>query len=185
MVYNSGYPSDFFLISESSQLFIKGTSSIHDWEMEVTGFKAETLLKINENAIAEIKQIQFLSPVSGLKSGKNIMDKKAHDALKEKKFPAITFTLDKNNPIKISGKKTEISGNLTIAGKTREVELTADFYIKTSHRFQVKGNVPLKMSHFGIDPPTALMGALKTDDQIEITFSLMFEQSGQEFSDNY
>lgn len=181
----AGAQETFRLQSKSSSLTVEGSSSIHDWEMEVTGFRAETLMRLNGEKIGEISRIAFQSPVSGLKSGKNIMDNKAHDALKEKKFPEIKFTLDPNSTVRLSGEKADITGMLTIAGKTKKITLSADFKVKAADRFEVNGSVPLKMSDFGIDPPTAMMGALKTDDHIQIKFNLEFLQSDQEFSQNY
>jgi polyisoprenoid-binding protein YceI len=181
----AGAQETFRLQSKSSSLVIEGSSSIHEWEMEVTGFHAETLMKLNGEKIGEISRIEFQSPVSGLKSGKNIMDNKAHDALKKKKFPEIKFILDPNSAVNISGEKANITGMLTIAGKTKKITLSADFKVEAADRFQVSGSVPLNMSDFGIDPPTAMLGALKTDDHIKINFNLEFQQSDQEFSHNY
>jgi polyisoprenoid-binding protein YceI len=53
-----------------------------------------------------------------------------------------------------------LTGLLTIAGKTKEVKLTVDIDVKNAQRFLVTGNVPLKMLDFGVEPPTALMGTI-------------------------
>lgn len=175
----------FKLQSDNSKLIIEGTSSIHDWEMEADDFKAETLLKMDGNAISEISKIEFKTPVSGLKSGKSIMDSKAHDALKEKKFPEIKFMLNKNSNVNISGSKANLTGLLTIAGKSKEVKLTADLDIENQQKFLVSGSVPIKMSDFGIDPPTAMMGAMKTGNEVVVKFNLEFQKSDQELSGNF
>jgi hypothetical protein len=41
----------------------------------------------------------------------------------------------------------------------------------------VKGIVPLKMTDFGVDPPTAMLGALKTGDDIKINYDFQFVKS--------
>lgn len=171
--------------AKNSQLVVTGTSSLHDWEMEATNFNAETLLKMDGNSISEISKIEFKAPVSGLKSGKNTMDNKAHDALKEKKFPEIKFSLDKNNSVNISGSKANLTGLLTIAGKSQEVKLTADFDVENPQKFSVTGSVPVKMSDFEIDPPTAMMGAIKTGDDVVVKFTLEFHKSDHELSGNF
>jgi polyisoprenoid-binding protein YceI len=175
----------FKLQSGNSKLIIEGTSSIHDWEMEVDDFKAETLLKIDGNAIIEISKVEFITPVSGLKSGKGIMDSKAHDALKKKKFPEIKFALNNSNNVNISGSKASLTGLLTIAGKTKEVKLTADLDVENQQKLLVNGSVPVKMSDFGIDPPTAMMGAMKTGDDVVVKFNLEFQKSDHELSGNF
>jgi polyisoprenoid-binding protein YceI len=177
---------DFFkLQSGNSKLIIEGTSSIHDWEMEAADFNAETLLRIDGNTISEIRKIEFKTPVSGLKSGKGIMDNKAHDALKEKKFPEIKFALNKNSSVNISGSKASLTGLLTIAGKPKEVKLMVDLDVENQQKFLVNGSVPVKMSDFGIDPPTAMMGAMKTGDEVVVKFNLEFQKSDHELSGNF
>ena len=51
-------------------------------------------------------------------------------------------------------------------------------------QFQVKGEVPLKMSDFGIDPPTAMMGTLKTGNEVVIKYNLEFEKAPDSYSLN-
>ncbi len=162
---------DVFKINEkNSKVQITGTSSLHDWEMDVTGTMLEAGVKPGHDPIGEIQYIKFSAPVSKMESSSNIMDNKAHDALKEKKFPQIKFTLDEAcAPIQI-GKKSTIDGLLTIAGKTKKVKVPVDLKIVSARQFKASGKVSLKMSDFGIEPPTAIMGTLKTGDEVEVTF---------------
>ena len=57
-----------------------------------------------------------------------------------------------------------VSGDLRIAGKARPVS----FDLGLSPDGQVECAVPLKQSEWGIKPYTALMGALKVRDDVEI-----------------
>ncbi len=167
------------LQSTKSKLIVTGTSSLHDWEMEAVGFSAETMIRLEGNNVAEIKHVEFSLPASGLNSGKRIMDNKAHEALNEKKFPVIKFSIDKNSNIENLEGKTDVTGLLTLAGKSKKVKVTIDFDIETSLSFQVSGSVPLKMSDFGIEPPTAMMGAMKTGNEVEVSFNLIFLKSDE------
>jgi polyisoprenoid-binding protein YceI len=175
----------FKLQSDNSKLVIEGTSSIHNWEMEADDFRAETLLKIDGNAISEISKIEFKAPVSGLKSGKGIMDNKAHDALKMKKYPEIKFALNNSSNVNISGSNATLTGLLTIAGKSKEVKLVVDLDVENKQKFLVSGSVPIRMSDFGIEPPTAMMGAMKTGDEVVVKFNLEFQKSDHEISENF
>jgi len=42
--------------------------------------------------------------------------------------------------------------------------------------FQVKGTFSLKMTEFGIDPPTAMLGTLKTGDKITLDYTMTFKK---------
>jgi polyisoprenoid-binding protein YceI len=173
------------LQSNNSKLIIEGTSSIHDWEMKAENFNAETLLQVEGGAVSEISKVEFSTPVSGLKSGKSIMDKKAHDALKEKKSPEIKFSLNKNNNVNISGANANLTGLLTVAGKSKTVKVSANFDVENPQKFWVSGSVPIKMSDFGIDPPTAVMGTIKTGDEVVVKFNLEFQKSNQEYTGHF
>lgn len=164
----------YTLNEKNSNLTVSGTSSLHDWEMEATGFSAETGLKLEGNAVSEIQYVNFTAPVSGLKSDKNIMKNKARDALKEKEFPQIKFTMKENGPHAVSGGNANITGMLNLAGKTKEIKAPVDFTILSDRQFSVSGKVRLKMSDFGIDPPTAILGTIKTDDEVEVNYDLEF-----------
>lgn len=162
------------LQSDNSKLIVEGTSTVHDWQVEATEFDAETRLSINEHAVSHIADVKFTTPSESLESGKRIMDNKIQEALQTKKHPEIKFEL--NNTKVVNGDKATIAGLLTIAGKTKEVDVSVDFDPKKPERFGVKGEVPLKMSEFNIEPPTAMMGTIKTGDDVVVKFDLEFER---------
>ncbi len=173
---------DFVLDSDNSKLFITGTSSVHDWEMEAETFSCETTIKLSDQTVSAIETIDFAAKVADLESGKRIMDNKAHDALEEKRHPQITFTFKSGDPVNISEGKAKFAGTLKIAGKSRKVELAANFKQISSNRFSVSGNVPLKMTDFGIDPPTAMLGTLQTGDEIAVKFDFEFNKTSEQLS---
>lgn len=51
-----------------------------------------------------------------------------------------------------------------------------EFTISSDQHFKVSGKVNLKMSDFGIDPPTDFLGLIKVDDEVEVVFNLEFEK---------
>ena len=151
-----------------SQVQVKGTSTVHEWESEVEDFTA-SLQATTENGSLTIQAIGFEAEVKSIKSGKRIMDNKTKGALKEKDHPQITFNL--TNQKEVSESEVTVAGDLTIAGVTKPVELTAT-YVITNGTITVTGEYTLLMSDYGIDPPTAMMGTLKTGDEVTISFQL-------------
>ena len=73
---------------------------------------------------------------------------------------------------------------LTIAGKTKEVNIASKLDFKNNSSFMVTGEVPLKMSDFNIDPPTAMMGAMKTGDEVVIKYNFEFDKTSNEITKN-
>lgn len=160
----------------SSQLFIEGTSNVHDWKSEATKIKASGDIVLEASTLKSIKNLTVDIAVGGIKSTKgSMMDKKTWNALLKDTHPSITYTLTKVNSLTKSGDNYDIktTGNLTIAGETRVVEITVKGKV-TGNEIQFEGSKKLKMTDFKIDPPTALMGAMKTGDDITIVFNVKF-----------
>lgn len=160
------------LQSENSKLLVAGTSSVHDWEVKATKFSAETSLEVDQNTVSQVSDVLFTASAESLESGKGLMDRKMQEALKANKHPEIKFSLKEDETI--NGNKATISGMLTIAGQTREVDVSVHFNELNPQKFGVTGEVPIKMSDFNIDQPTAMMGTIKTGDEVTVKFDLEF-----------
>ncbi len=165
----------YSLNSANSKFIIKGTSSLHDWEMVSDDCTGSIRMDATSETLA-ISDIKVKLQVKSLKSGKKIMDNKTYDALKEDKFPTITYQYEKIGALKETGPNTysvTLNGTLTIAGKSKKVPI--DVLInQTNKSITIKGEKPLKMTDFGVEPPTALLGTIKTGDDITIDFNLNY-----------
>lgn len=158
----------------SSQLFIAGTSNVHDWKSEATKVEASGEIIVEAATLKSIKNLTVEIAVAGIKSTKgSMMDKKTWTALKKDSYPTITYVLTKVNSLTKNGDNYDIktTGNLTIAGATQVVEMTVKGKV-TGNEIQFEGSKKLKMTDFKIDPPTALMGTMKTGDEVTISFNV-------------
>jgi polyisoprenoid-binding protein YceI len=104
------------------------------------------------------------------------MTNKTHDALQSDKYPEITFSSDKQSVLASGdrGLSSTVTGELLINGIKRNISIPLEFTI-TGDRLNVSGSKSLKMSDYEIKPPTAIMGTLKTGDEVTISFDLKFE----------
>jgi hypothetical protein len=62
---------------------------------------------------------------------------------------------------------------LTMSGAEKTIEMDVEATSLTNGRFRFTGEVPLLMSDFGIKPPKALLGTLKTGDRIVVRFDVV------------
>jgi hypothetical protein len=163
------------IIPENSSMIIRGTSSLHDWQMEVKEMAGSAALLMNERHVDSILDTRFSCRTKSIVSDYRLMDKKTYEALKAEEYSAIHFRIANDKKIYRSGGSFsgEVTGYLSIAGVTKEIDVPFNGRILENGEVEVEGTVPLKMSEFNIDPPTALMGALKTDDEIRISYSLI------------
>lgn len=148
-----------------SSMKISGTSTLHDWDIIVESFSGKAKMNGEKMEIASFEAV-----VKSLKSGTSSMDDNTYKALKEKDHPKITF---KSTGISAANGKMTIKGNLTIAGVTKPVTLSATHEKWAEQSMTVKGSYTFKMSEFGIDPPRAMLGTIRTGDEVTITFKLV------------
>jgi len=171
--------TSYILNPESSKVTILGTSSLHDWEMEVRDIDFSTTVLIDGEVISGIQDTYFSCTTTSIVSDYKLMDKKTYEALKAEEFSSIEFKM-------INGKISLITGNefsgtatgyLSIAGKTKEVNVPFSGNLLNDGQLDLEGKVNLKMSEFDIDPPKAMAGTLKTGDEVSIVYSLKLEKN--------
>ena len=155
----------------ASKVTINGTSSLHDWESTAMDFQGNVGFVLEGDKIVQSEDIFIAVVVGSIKSGKAIMDKKTMEALKQTEFPTITFRSTQARCEE--NQKINCKGNLLIAGASKEV--TAEVGYKLIQGVpEVSGSIKLLMTDYGVDPPEALFGTIKTGNQITIEFNLKF-----------
>ena len=156
--------------NSASKLEIDGTSNVHDWTENVETLNGTCNATFSGTTLSEISSLDLSIPVRSIKSGTGTMDKNTYNAMKADTYPNIVFKL---RSASVSGNKVVLTGNLTIAGKTQTVSITCA-YESNGKNLTIKGQHKMKMTQFGIDPPTAMLGAMTTGDDLTIRFNLVF-----------
>lgn len=164
---------------EKSKMTIYGTSTLHDWEMWAEQYSGDAVIEKDDKQVTAIKSLAFSIPVESLKSGKSAMDKNTWEALKSDKHKMITYKLTNIESIKpsIDGKGYIIraTGDLTIAGTTNSESFKVYSLVLSDGTVQFKGEVDFPMTKYNVDPPTAVMGTIKTGDDITLKFSALYQ----------
>jgi len=171
---------NYELSKNGTTIIIKGTSSLHNWEMDVRAYNSEIQVD-HEGSTAGIYNVSFVCRATDLKSESNLMDKKAYDALKAKDFPEIKFESTSKTEIVINDNKFSgnLNGRLIIAGKTETVTIPFSGSVDGNNAISISAETDLLMSRFNIAPPTAMLGTLKTGDKISISLSLQYVRTAQ------
>lgn len=162
--------------SISSNMTVFGTSNIHDWDMKAEKMFGDATFTMEDGKLTGIDKLTYAVEVESLKSGKSGMDKNAYNALDTKKNKTINYKLTKVNKITDTGSSNytiETTGNLTIAGQTKQVPIT--FSVKANgHTLTFAGKVKINMTHYNVEPPKALMGTVKTGEDITLDFEVLY-----------
>lgn len=171
------------LTLQSARVTLNGTSNVHEW---TAASDAVTLTTVKVAAAAEgdvldaalkpggLEAFAISIPVTSVKSPKGDLDKNMHKALMAEKHPAITFALSRLEPGAAPDTFNAI-GTLTIAGTAKDVSLAVTV-TRTAAGLKVTGSAPLVMTEFGVVPPKAMLGMLKTDPKVMVTFEAVLAQ---------
>lgn len=157
--------------TETSSITIKGTSTMHDWHMVSNQVNAKAIVYTNDEAV-KVESFKGSINVKTLKSGKDQMDSNAYKTLKSDKYPEITFNLVKVINANSETQLITVLFDVAIAGNTKQLEIEASAIPVGDDSVQIKGSKALKMTDFGIKPPSFMFGAIKTGDDITVEFNL-------------
>lgn len=179
---------------ESSLVRVEGTSTLHGWTVE--GRDIQGYLEIEEGfqtgPVADLPSLRLRGvqprvrieiPVLSLNSHKEGMDEKMYEALKEKGHPKIVYrlmeaVLGDNPDLQKFPLQLDTRGELTVAGVSRPVEMRVSVARVGERQLRITGETRLRMTDFGIKPPRAMLGMVRTGDEIQIVFEWMAELAG-------
>lgn len=168
-------------VSPESKLWIDGTSSLHDWTCRTQAIDAT--IELDAKAAAELntappsalRRVHVKVPVKSLKCGHGPMDNNLYKALNADATPEISYIMANfesaagEAPTSFSLKTT---GTLTISGSERPITMDVTATRLPDGSVKTTGTVPIKMTDFGIKPPTAMFGRIKTGDLVKVNFEL-------------
>lgn len=173
----SGFAQKKMQLSKAdSKIIVKGTSTLHDWEINCENFSGVADVDTNASSI-QINKTSLEIIVKSMKSGEgSSMDEVVYDAMKADKYSTVKYDFTEISNIQGANGDFEgvVSGRLTIAGVTKILKVKVNMKI-VNGILTVTGKSKFKMSTFGIDPPKAMFGMIKSGDLIEIEFTLKYK----------
>lgn len=181
-----------YMARPGGSVVVEGTSTIHDWSVEgkIIGgyfmvepaFQTDLSLKSVKSLTTKEKNPKAVIsiPIRSLKSGKDTMDRIMQEAMKADKHPMIRFTLKEmvvKGDVPASGSPVTFAtkGDLSVSGVTKEIEMDVTMERKPEKTLVFQGQKQLKMTDFGITPPSpkipGLGSIIKTGDEVTVKFT--------------
>ncbi len=175
-----------------SLLKISGTSSVHDWEVKtrLIGGKMiwDTSFPLDPSRAKLPKltvppKVSVIIPVRNIESGKQRMNEVMHGAMNAQKHKYARYSLKE---IKVADKERkagdpilfDTKGTLNLNGKTAAVSMQVSIAKGEGDKLKVSGKAKLKMSQFGVSPPSPkiALGLIKTGDEVTVEFDWFVAQ---------
>ena len=172
-----------------SSVLVDGTSNVHNWDVKSISIGGSITFTADVPADATPKQVReaiLAKPsaaaevkieVKSLESGKKDkdMDKKMYEAMNADRVPTIQYQLKELVLMEDTRADQQVfdawtSGTLTINNVARELKMPMQLTVVDGQHLRISGKTALKMTDFKVKPPTALLGAIRSGDRIEVRF---------------
>ncbi len=144
--------------SNNVKTVVSGTSTLHDWTMTSTAGTFHGTV-----SGTTIQDVKYTMNGKTLKSGKGPMDTNAYKALQADKFPVVSFSAASVN----LGKGT-MTGKLTVTNVTKNITIPVNVS-KNGASYTIWGSAAIKMTDYGVTPPSFMMNSVKTGNEVTIT----------------
>lgn len=148
---------------------VSGTSTMHDWTMKSSTGTGAANLTVTNSKLEKISSLTINLSVETIKSEKTSMDKVAYKTLKTDKFKTIKYVL--KSATKVNETTWDLVGTYTIAGVSKEVKTQVKATV-TNGVVSLEGTNKITFKQFGMKSPTAMLGTIKTGEDLTIKFNI-------------
>jgi hypothetical protein len=170
-----------FQIMSGSQLYLKGTSNVTPFTcycQQAFPLQQYTMTLKPQSNSAVFQETRLQLQTKKLDCGNRGMNRDMHHTLKADAYPHISIRLQEVQFR--SGSKGGLGtltakAILTVTGQSRTVHMQVKAEESAQNIYRFVSALSMKMTDFGITPPTALMGLVKVDDKIDIHFDLLVQ----------
>lgn len=174
-----------YRIETESELLIEGSSNVNQFTCDCSCERDFTQSSLDMNRHPESNRITFANArlkltTTNLDCGHKIMNKDLYETLQAKEYPFIYITLlqvdvpPQNRFVSMNQwVKLDANTRITLAGRERQVNIPSKGQKIDDGRYHFTGAVTLKMTDFGLQPPEAMLGLIKVNDEITIHLNLV------------
>ena len=170
-------------VRPDSRLWLEGSSNVRDWRCEATSLDAsvdvDDAVHAVTSAAARIRRVQVRVPTHALTCGRSQMDHIMLKALHADDTPECRQIVGRFDVVSTAaGPRPTLvmQGTLRIAGRERVVRMPVELEEQPDGTVRAQGALPILMTDYGISPPTALFGVLRTENRIVVKFDLLVDR---------
>ena len=168
-------------VQPGSRLWINGSSTVRSFECSATSFDTDiqsapgtvAVLATGEKVVTAV---EVTIPAAKLDCKNGTMNEHMLKALKAKANPNIVFALasydlvPQNDDLRIT-----LNGQLPIGGVTKAVTIATAAKAEADGTLRVAGTHEVRMTEFGLKPPSLMLGTMKVDEKVKVSFDLLLK----------
>ncbi|HRK73705.1 MAG TPA: YceI family protein [Rhodothermales bacterium] len=180
----SDYKMGKWAVLQGSIVEIKGKTTLADFRCKASLMIPKKTFYWIKDGNYKVNLVQISIRIRTLDCGNRLFNGVMYEALQANRFPNIEIDVREVEAI-TSGKNTSGSSRfyaqVSLNGHIKGYQIPVMVQRKASGKFRVKGYQPLKMTAFGVMPPVAIGGMVRTMDDITIGFDLLLDIESQSF----
>ena len=168
-------------LAPGSQLTFEGTSTLHGFTCTTKTMQAyidvdPAYQTANLGALAHpIVGVQVVIPVKSLSCGGEL-EGNMLKTLNASQYPYVIYKLSEYDMVSGSASAASFiaatQGRLTIAGKENQIAMSINAARGSDGIVTAAAGQTIKMSDFGIKPPTFFLGSLRVGNELKVKFTL-------------
>lgn len=186
----------------NATIVLEGSSNVRDWTCRGDTIEGAALLPASLGRVNEVldriesgdvapwmsrrdeagftaPKVRMEIPIATLRCGIRAMNRDMYEALEADEHPSIVFEMTRVagpivHEIDQGRYRITIEGTLQLAGTSRGVRLEVTGQRISRERFRFSGELPTRMTEFGIAPPTGLFGLIRARDELTVQFDFHF-----------
>jgi polyisoprenoid-binding protein YceI len=167
-------------LQPESKLWVEGGSSIKAWSCKAGDVNA--VVDGAPNAVAQVaagekgvRSVKVTIASEKMDCGNGTMNDHMKKALKVSDVPTIEFKLASYDIARgTDGVTGTLNGTLTLGGVTKPVAIAASGKTEAG-ALRVDGTYELKMTDYGLTPPSLMFGRIKVRDAVTVKFDLLLK----------
>lgn len=184
MICGSVLAQDITVDKEKSRLWIEGSSNVNKFQCRAARYNTEVQPPTRDTTV----QVEVDVAVEGFDCGKRRMNRDLYETLLSERHPFISFEY-KNTESMTFSEETDtynltVSGALTVAGHTNNISFPLMAEVLDDGNIRAIGQTDLKMTAYNVEPPSALLGLVRVNDELTVHFELIASLNNLELPQN-
>ena len=166
-------------LEPGSEITIQGTSTLHDFHCKTDKIMAyvdvdpsytRDLTKVAKPLVS----VKVNIVAKTLTCGGGTIDNNMYKTLKTDQFQMIKYTMSGYDLLDATSSSfsANTKGTLQIAGQDKPVDIKINAARLAEGKATAEGEETIKLTDFGIDPPSFMFGRLKVGNELKVKFNL-------------
>jgi polyisoprenoid-binding protein YceI len=169
-------------LQPESRLWVAGTSTVRSFQCQAGTFEAKVASTGGEAVSAvlagekAVSRIEVTVPVERLDCRNGTMNEHMRKALKAKEYPTVVFRADAYDLVKTNDSvAVTMTGSLRLGGVEKPITIKAQAKPGANGTLVVSGTREVRMTEFGLKPPTLMLGTMRVDEKITVGFDVVLK----------